>query len=258
MKAMIQIITLSVVLLGTFASAQEETLKGRLEWAHTVDLRVLENGVVKEVMVLEGQRVKQGEQLLLLDQRDFEIDIIAAKSELEQARVKLDHAHRKHEWNIELYDQGMISENEHHETEISLNNAQAEVNAAQADLDRKLLSKERSELLAPMDAVVVLVDAWPGQVILPSLQKDPLIRLASATQMVARARVSADLVGNYEPGQEAMVSVSNQTRPAKVYRIGAISEGVLERGVAYAVDVIIDVAEGERFRPGQFCNITFL
>ena len=236
---------------------QAETLKARLEWAHTVDLRVLESGVVDEVSVLEGQRVSKGSQLLILDQRDFDIEITSAQSELDQAEVKLDHAQRKFDWNTELYDQGLISENENHETEIALKNSQAIVDAASARLQRMTLARERSRLLAPLDGIVVSVDAWQGQVILPSLQKDPLIRLASATQMVARARVSADRVGNFEPGQEALVSVGNQTRPGVVYRIGAVSEGILERGVAYAVDVIIDVGEKERLRPGMFCSIEF-
>ena len=249
---------LFLILLSLFASAvQAETLKARLEWAHTVDLRVLESGIVSDVAVLEGQRVTKGSKLLELDQRDFDIEIKSANSELEQAKVSLDHAQRRFDWNVELFDQGLISENEQHETEIALLDAKAVVAEAEAKLDKRKLAKERSTLSAPIDGIVVLVGAWQGQVVLPGLQKDPLIQLASASRMVARARVSADRVGNFEPGQEALVSVGNQTRPGTIYRIGAVSEGILERGVAYAVDVIFDVSEKERLRPGQFCNIKF-
>ncbi len=253
-----RLISVSILLLILMSSpVTAEVFKARLEWAHTVDLRVLESGVVEKVMVLEGQRVDSDTLLLELDQRDFDVAITSARAALTKAEVELDHAQRKFDWNSELYDQGLISENEQHETDIARLAAEASVAAAKSNLDQKLLAKERSRLTAPFDGILVSVDSWKGQVILPSLQKDPLIRLAAANSMVARARVSADRVGDFEPGQEAMISVGNQTRPGKVYRIGAVSEGVLERGVAYAVDVIFSVADGERLRPGQFCSIDF-
>ncbi|OOZ20003.1 hypothetical protein BOW35_07810 [Solemya velum gill symbiont] len=253
-----RLISVSTLLLFLISSpVTAEVFKARLEWAHTVDLRVLESGVVDKVAVLEGQRVNSDALLLELDQRDFDLAISSARAALTKAEVELDHAQRKFDWNSELYDQGLISENEQHEGEIARLAAEASVAAAKSTLVQKKIAKERSKLTAPFDGILILVDSWKGQVILPNLQKDPLIRLASANEMVARARVSADRVGDFEPGQEAMISVGNQTRPGKIYRIGAVSEGILERGVAYAVDVIFSVADGERLRPGQFSKIDF-
>ena len=73
--------------------------------------------------------------------------------------------------------------------------------------------------------------------------------------MVARARVSAARVGNYSPGQPAEVQIENAWRQGEIYRIGAESEGILEHGIAYAVDVRFPLKEGETMRPGQFAKI---
>jgi hypothetical protein len=37
-----------------------------------------------------------------------------------------------------------------------------------------------------------------------------------------------------------------------------VSEGVLEQGVAYAVDVLFDLENGETMRPGRFCTVKIL
>jgi len=235
-----------------------EELRARLEWAHSVDLRAFESGIVEQVNVLEGQAVKEGDVLVRLDPRDFELMIQSANARLKQAEATLDKTSRELEWETELYDQGLISTNELQDYTIANLDAEARVEEAKAELEQARLALERSVIKAPFDGVIIAVRSWQGQVILKTLQKDPLIEIAQGERMVARTRVSASDIGKYETQQAARVLVGDKWREGFIYRIGTVSEGVLEQGVAYAVDVLFDLENGETMRPGRFCTVKIL
>lgn len=251
-------IVFMLVLLMLPSLLQAQPLRARLEWAHVVELRAFESGIVEKVNVLEGQHVKQGELLLTLDPRDYEIAVRAAGALVKEAQAKHDKRQRENSWESELYDRGLISDNELQDSRVTLLQAESEVESAQAQLAKAQLGLERSVLKAPFDGVVVAVRAWQGQVVLKTLQKEALIGLAQGRKMVARARVSADRVDEYSSGQAARVKIENQWRDGIIYRIGAVSEGVLESGIAYAVDTLIEMKENEVMRPGQFCMVEIL
>ncbi|MEN8175053.1 MAG: efflux RND transporter periplasmic adaptor subunit, partial [Pseudomonadota bacterium] len=223
------------------AGVAAEAYKARLEWAHTVPLRAVEAGIVQEVPVLVGQRVKRDEVLVRLDPRDFEIALDGARAELKGARAAADKAAIEQGWTEELYDRGLISENERRDAELKLTAAEAQAAVAQARVARAELDLERSVLRAPFDGVVTAVTAWPGMVVITRLQEEPLVEVADASRMVARARVVAARMDDFVPGQPARVRIEGAWRPARVYRLGVKSEDVIERGVTYALDVIFEL-----------------
>jgi multidrug efflux system membrane fusion protein len=247
-----------LILLLFHLPAYAEELRARLEWAHTVDLRAFESGVVQQVNVLEGQSVSKGDVLISLDPRDFDLAIQSARAKLKQAEAVLDKAARELEWETELYDQGLISSNELRDHSIANLDAEARVEEARAALATAELARERAVIKAPFDGVVTAVRSWQGQVVLKTLQQEPLIEMAEGGSMVARTRVSASSIGKYESRQPARVLIGDRWRDGYIYRIGTISEGVLEQGVAYAVDIMFSLENGETMRPGHFCTVKIL
>jgi len=98
--------------------------------------------------------------------------------------------------------------------------------------------------------------SWPGQVVVKSLQKDPLLVIADGKRMVARARLTAGSMHSLRPGQPAMVRVEQgDWRKGYIYRLGVESEDISERGAVYALDVVFPVTPDEGFRPGQFAQV---
>ena len=253
MKTRSLLLLLSLLTLHVPVHAEE--LRARLEWAHSVDLRAFESGIVEEVNILEGQAVKKGDVLIRLDPRDFELMVQTASARLKQAEATLDKTSRELEWETELYDQGLISNNELQDYTIANLDAEARVEEARAALEQAKLALERSVIKAPFDGVIIAVRSWQGQVILKTLQKDPLIEIAQGERMVARTRVSASDIGKYETQKPAQVLVGDKWRDGFIYRIGTVSEGVLEQGVAFAVDVLFDLENGVSLRAGRLCTV---
>ena len=62
---------------------------GRFEAVETVEVRARVSGFLDTVYFKDGQRVTEGDLLLLIDPRPYEIDLERAKAEVEQARAQL-------------------------------------------------------------------------------------------------------------------------------------------------------------------------
>lgn len=112
------IIALGALMLATEAFAAEE-LKGWLEWVHEVEMRVLENGVVDEVLVSAGQHVVKGDRLLRMDQREAQARLLEAKARVARARVEVEKAGRDLVRSQELFDRGLIAIEELKDAELS-------------------------------------------------------------------------------------------------------------------------------------------
>ena len=236
--------------------AGAEVVKGRLEWAHTVDLRFVEDGVLKEVPVVVGQAVRAGDVLAALDPREFELAREAATARVSRAEATLARAERQLGWAAELYDRGLISDNERLEAEENAAAARAELQSAGAALGQAEVSIERTVLRAPFDGIVVSVQAWPGQVVVKQLQQEPPVVVADARRMVARVRLTAERMQGFGPGQALRVRIGDSGwRDGRVYRLGVESEDIIDRGAVYALDVLFEARPDEIFRPGQFAAV---
>ena len=237
-------------------AAAAEIVKSRLEWAHTVDLRFVEDGVLAEVPVVVGQSVMANEMLAALDPREFELAVKEAAARVTRAEAAAARSERQLQWTAELYDRGLISDNERLEAEENAAAARAELEAAKAGLGQAEVALERTVLRAPFDGIVVSVQAWPGQVVVKQLQQEPPVVVADARRMVARARLTAERMQAFAPGQAVRVRVGQGGwRKGRVYRLGVESEDIIERGAVYALDVLFETWPDETFRPGQFAAV---
>jgi RND family efflux transporter MFP subunit len=236
--------------------ATAEIVKARLEWAHTVDLRFVKDGVLAQVPVVVGQPVRAGEELAALDPREFELARDDAAARVTRAQAALARAERKLEWTAELYDRGLISDDERLEAEEHAAAARAEHQSAKAVLGQAEVALERTVLRAPFDGIVVSVQAWPGQVVVKQLQQEPPVVIADARRMVARARLTAERMQTLATGQAAEIRVGQGGwRNGRVYRLGVESEDIIDRGAVYALDVLFEAWPDEIFRPGQFVAV---
>ncbi|MBK1720248.1 efflux RND transporter periplasmic adaptor subunit [Thiocystis violacea] len=243
-----------LLLISVQAPAATE-LKGWLEWVHEIEMRVLENGVVEEVTVSAGQRVKQGELLLRMDQREARAKLLEARARVARAQVAGEQAQRERARAQELFDRGLIATEELKDAELKQVAAVAELEAAKAVEASNLVALERTELRAPFDGIVVARHAWKGEVIYKTLQQNPPIILAPDGRMLARALVTANVLRRFRPGQSARVNLSGVVREGSIYSLGVQSVRVELEGAVYYLDVIFDVTPDDGLRPSETVRI---
>jgi RND family efflux transporter MFP subunit len=122
---------------------------------------------VSDVFV-DGGFFKQGELLLTLDPRDYEIEIIRSRSRIAEAEQLLaTERGRAFQAKREWRDLGNKAGNALFLREPQLKAAEAAVAAAKADLEQAKLNLERTQIKAPFDGRVRQVKVNLGQYLSP-------------------------------------------------------------------------------------------
>lgn len=225
-------------------------LQATLDWARRVELSTPVSGTVTKVMVEPGARVGQGDTLLTLDPRPFQARVARARAELASAQETLAEARREVERAQELFDRQVMSTHELQLEKIALTEAQSAHQKAKSELELAQLELEYATVHAPYDAVVLQRRVEPGQTVVTRLQTTPLLVLAGAERMLARARVSAAQLAQFKPGSEVEVRVEGRAYRGTVGNLGLEPEDTAD-GPRYGIEVQIPAAAGQDLRAGQ-------
>lgn len=230
-------------------------LKGRLEWMHKIDMRVVENGVVEEVNVTTGQHVNKGDLLLRMDQRKQQATLLEAKARVARAKLSMEDAEREQARTQELFDRGLIAEEELKDGELKQAVATTEMESAKAGEEAAQVALEHTELKAPFAGIIAANTAWQGAVIFASKQDQPLVTLAPDDQMLARILVTADMLRRYPVGSTAQVLVNGGNRNGKVYSQGVEAVRIEPEGAIYELDIIFKRNAKELLRPSESVKV---
>ena len=135
------------------------------------------SGVVQEVMAKPGQKVRQGEPLIRLDDRVFAACTKAAGARVAAAGAALEVASKDYADTKELYDGLSASGAQLAEANIALKEAEAVVAQAEAKEVRCAWRLERSTLRAPSSGTVKSIPGYVGMVVNPRVQLTPVVVL---------------------------------------------------------------------------------
>jgi multidrug efflux system membrane fusion protein len=130
---------------------QWDEFTGRVTAVETVELRPRVSGYVERVAFEEGQEVRKGDVLFLIDQRRYRAELDRAEAELAQARSEAKLAYSQDVRAQTLVDARAISREEFDARRAATTQGNAVVRAAQAAVDRARLDLEFTEVRAPID-----------------------------------------------------------------------------------------------------------
>ncbi|MGK2952222.1 MAG: efflux RND transporter periplasmic adaptor subunit [Thiobacillus sp.] len=147
-------------------------------WASDkIELTTRVSGVVDEVLVKSGQRVKKGAVLLRLDKTILQARFAEATAEQTRAQADEADAKRDLERAQELFDRTVSSSSELEAATLVHLRAQATLSAANA---RHVIAQQNlidAELKAPFDGVVSALPGGPGTVVTADCQPRTLVVL---------------------------------------------------------------------------------
>lgn len=145
--------------------------------ADRVPLTTPVSGVVKEVYVQVGQKVKKGDKLLALDDTRLKARAMEAEAGVTRSRQEAEDAERELKRAQELYDRGVSSTTEFDAAKLKHARAAANAQEAEARLIIAQKNLEDSVLKAPFDGVVRAREAEPGMYVPAQLDPPTLIIL---------------------------------------------------------------------------------
>jgi membrane fusion protein (multidrug efflux system) len=217
--------------------AESLALVGSLVANEMVELKSETEGTIQQILFQEGQRVKAGEPLLLLDETKFAAAAAEAEAAFKVSESNLERAKR-------LYGEKLISKQE-----IDQNDAVFQAARAAFDLKKRQLKDAR--ITAPFSGVVSGRRISPGQVI----DKNTLLTvLVDLDPVKVELNVPERFVGQLKIGQKIMVKLvayPGRTFEGEVYFIAPYVDEVQRTALLKAK---IPNPNNE-LKPGMFANL---
>jgi RND family efflux transporter MFP subunit len=141
-------VTVSEPLQKTITEWDEYT--GRFEALATVDVRARVSGFIDSIHFKDGQVVKQGDLLFVIDQRPYKLAVEQAKADLERAQAKLEIATSDVERATPLVKSQTLTEREFDTRKSTQRDAAGGVGSSEAALKQAQLNLGWTEVRAPI------------------------------------------------------------------------------------------------------------
>jgi RND family efflux transporter MFP subunit len=232
---------------------------GRLEW----------------LGVAEGSRVKEGDVIARIDNRDVvaqaqsvEASVRAARANVQQAEVERQNAQVEYRRNQDLVDKNFISKSALDTAKARLDRGQAAVNSAQANLNAALanarnaqVSVDYTQIRAPFDGVILSKSANVGDLVTPfsnaTDSKGAVVTMADMTTLEVEADVSESSLAKVHVDQPAEIVLD--ALPDSRFR-GHISRMVptVDRAKATVMTKVKFDAIDPRILPEMSAKVSFL
>ncbi|GIK81039.1 MAG: efflux RND transporter periplasmic adaptor subunit [Pseudorhodoplanes sp.] len=216
-----------VMAAGIEPHSRKLILSGRTEADRKVTLTARTGGVLTELRVKRGQRVKKDDVIAVLSDDAREAQVAQARALFNQRQTELEARRR-------LIEQGTLPK-------LELVNLESQFKAAEAALAAAIAERDRGVVKAPWDGVITEVPAEVGGAAFSMAGKE-VARMVALNPMLAVVEVSERKLPGLEPGDVAKVRlVTGQTATG---RVRFVSKTASETTRTYRVEVEIDNRDG--------------
>jgi membrane fusion protein, multidrug efflux system len=223
---------------------------GTLKPIKSVEIRPEAAGRIKAVHFQEGGFVSRNKLLFEIEEQRQVQRLASIRAALDQAKTRLDNLRRNYDRIQTLFEQNLVSRDEHDRVKTELDSASSEVTRLEAQVDLAREDLGDTLIRAPFSGFISGRLADPGafvslgQVLAVVYQTDSL-----EISFMIPERYSAEV----ELGQEVLVEVS--AYPGQRFRgqVNFVSPSVDESTRNFEVKAFID-NQDNRLRPGFFAS----
>ena len=139
-------------------------------------------GYLREIKVKEGQRVKKGQVLFVIDQASYQAEVKAATANAEVAKANLTKEQLSYDGSKNLHAHKVVSDHDLRTSASNLAMAKAQLQQAQAQLETARTNLSYTVLRSPSDGVVGSLPYRVGDYVSPTMQ-GTLTTVADAQEM---------------------------------------------------------------------------
>ena len=230
---------------------------GRIASPETVDVKPQVSGRITEVHFTEGQDVKKGDLLFVIDPRPFQADLEQAQAQLQSDSAQLDLNQNNLQRDEKIGPQHFVSEQQIDTDKANVKNFQGAVGRDQASIDRAKLNLEYCYVRSPIDGRTGrrLVDAGnyvaTGAVSLVNIQRQDPVYADFHISENDLARLRENM-----PGNQLNVDVVAPTQP-DVTKSGALT--FLDNAVSAQAGTVLlraTIPNSDHYLwPGQYVKV---
>lgn len=203
----------------------KENQQADLSLYGNVDVRVVDigfrvPGLVTDLFLEEGDRVKQGELMTRLDKAPYNSQVKEAQAAAVAIASQLKNAEVLLERRYELINIGGVAQEDLDNAQTTRDQLAANLAQAEASFQVALDNLSYTEAYAPTDGIVLTRIREPGSVISPG---EPIFSLAVSSPVWVRAFVDEPDLGVVHYGMKAEISTDIEGGPVYTGHVGFIS-----------------------------------
>ncbi len=251
---------------------------GPINPVNTTQIGALVSGEILKIYVDYNSEVKKGDLMAVIDQTQILASLEEAKASLSSAKENLasatkayDLAKLNYQRYQELYKKEYVSRVTLEEYELAYVNAKSSLNAAQANVVRAQSNVDTAEknlsntqIVSPIDGVVLTRKVNEGQTITAGFSTPELFVVAQdLTKMQIEAKVSEADIVKIQPGQRATFTLDGymgekfegKVRQVRTNYVDTSNSSNSASSTSYTVIVDVDNAD-LRLKPGMTATMT--
>jgi HlyD family secretion protein len=237
----------------------------------TVTVGSYVSGVIQEVLCDFNTQVKKGQVCARIDPRPFQSQVDQAKANLDVAKAQLDkdnagltYAQLSYQRNEQLAKRQAVTQDVADSAKSAQDQAQAQVAVDQATIEQReaaleaaQLNLDYTEIMSPVDGIVVLRNVTLGQTVAASFQTPTVFLIAQdLTKMQVDTNSSESDIGSIKEGERAIFTVD--AFPSRNFE-GAVAQvrvapQTVQNVVTYDVVVRVDNPD-LALKPGMTASV---
>jgi len=219
-------------------STYPATIKGKTD----IDIRPQVTGFITKVMVDEGQHVRKGQTLFILDQIQYQAAVDNAQAAVNSAATRVKTAQMTADTKRQLLDKNIISSYEYQLADNDLQTARAGLAQAQSQLVNAKKNLAYTVVTAPSDGVVGSIPNREGSLASPS-SAQPLTTISDNSKVYAYFSLTEKDLLEMTDGGSRSVNAVIETLPAVSLKL---ADGTIypQEGKIATVSGVIDSSTG--------------
>lgn len=216
----------------------------------------LVGGVIKEIYVNENDKVSKGQLLAKIDNGKEDTDVKIAKGRLLKAQSDIEYLQKYFNRQKQLFKSKQISQDFFDKVTRDFNNAKAELQITQADLEKKEIEYKNTQIKAPESGTIISVGITKGERVTTDLDATVLFKIAKdLTSMEAKLDIDESDIGQIK--KDLKIKFKVDTYPEKKFygKITNVSFSPKKKHNIQTYEAIASVSnKQERLRPGMTVN----
>ena len=245
-------------------------LTGKIEPRDEIEIKPQISGIVDEINVEQGDKVKAGDIIAKIRVIPDESQLSSAQNRVEVAQISLEQSEREYERTKKLYDKKFASREEYEQALTTYEKAKTEVASAMDALSivRDGISNTNAQqsntlVRATIDGLILEVPVKVGSsVIQANTMNDgtTIATIADMSNLIFVGKIDETEVGMLQNGMSMNVSIGALPEVNLTARIEYISpKGVEENGAnTFEIKAAIDVPDSVNLRAGYSANGTVI
>jgi HlyD family secretion protein/macrolide-specific efflux system membrane fusion protein len=233
---------------------------GRVEAFEEVEILSKVSGRVAEVLVKDGDTVKKGDPIILLDTRDYGRVVARERAMLDTAQAKLGYAERQFAKKRELAREGLLSALDFDVAERELDLMKLDVRTARVTLTQAEDRLRDARIVAPASGTAIRRKIEPGEMVIPGVEstfeKRALLMIADLSRLVIKIELNQIDVSKVRLGQKVTATfdgLPDQRFAARVTEISPASTKAKDLDV-FPIKAELDHAD-PRIKPGMTADV---